>query len=194
MVCFWCSYHMSGFSSFVCLFEKDVEKDLKQSSITGPINRKLLLVVVHRLWHQINSARVVTESENHGICVPKFLLAVIWGPWICILSWVFFAALVSHAVITDWGQFNSIVFYVSGMARSFICSCKWRQSQMRWFVGKLTASVFVVTWSSRDYLDQSEPGWHSVAPPMCQCQAHPCWSQRPEDVDASRFEYGRSRY
>ena len=52
----------------------------------------------------------------------------------------------------------------------------------------------IVTWSSCDHLDQPEPGWRSVAITMCQYQAHSCWSQRPGDVDASRFEYGSSWY
>ena len=44
-------------------------------------------------------------------------------------------------------------------------------------------------WSSCDYFNQSEPSWHSAVIPMCQCQIHPCWLQRQEDVDASGFEW-----
>ena len=46
----------------------------------------------------------------------------------------------------------------------------------------------IVMWSTRDYLDQSKFCWRSTAILMCQCQAHPCCSQRPGDVDASRLE------
>ena len=59
-----------------------------RSARTEHRGQKLLLVVACRLWNQIDTARVVTESEKCGIHVPEFLLVVIWGPWTCILSFV----------------------------------------------------------------------------------------------------------
>ena len=37
---------------------------------------------MRRLWNKTDLARVVAESEKHGIHVQKlFLLVVTWGPW-----------------------------------------------------------------------------------------------------------------
>ena len=79
--------------------------------------QKLLPVVVRRLWNQIDRARVVTETEKHGIHVPFFfLLVVIMGPVnlfnkFCFLNWPY----MRWSAIR--GQFNT-VFCASSMARS----------------------------------------------------------------------------
>ena len=44
--------------------------------------KTLLPGLVRRLWNKTDIARVVAESEKHGIHVQKlFLLVVTWGPW-----------------------------------------------------------------------------------------------------------------
>ena len=49
-------------------------------------------VVAHRLWNQTYRTRLGTESENHGIHVPKCSLVVVMGPLnlytkFCLLNW-----------------------------------------------------------------------------------------------------------
>ena len=43
-----------------------------QSACAEHSGQNVLPVIVRRVWNQMNRARVVTESEKHGIHVPKF--------------------------------------------------------------------------------------------------------------------------
>ena len=166
-------------------------------SVIAYNSQKLLPVVVCRFWNQNNRARGVTESEKHGIHMPKILLVVIQGLWTCILSFICWNG---PTVISDCSQVN-MVFCASGMAQWHLLFLKTKSDMM--ICGQLIDCLSlclhvcchrVVTWSSFDHLDQSEPSWLYAAIPICKCPAHPCWLQRLEDVDASRYEYRSLRY